>query len=160
MSKTHPLRVELSRWFDRNYDELPQSARNRLNQVPLIHRLWDLLDPERRERAIDHWIAQRADDPQSRREMRGGGSIGWKKASVAYRCAISERNTRNARHRRLNRQKISDEAIARARTELIWQGVTPTAARAFRRLFPGPAPLTLRGFRKRWNNAGFNKKGT
>lgn len=81
--------------------------------------------------------------------------------SAATQRRVNLRNKRNAACRRPSRQKVTDADILRVQRQLELEGVKHhnRCPQAWRRLLVDiDGGISLRGFRKRWNLLGLNKK--
>lgn len=155
--------IALAGLYNLAIDELPKVAREIVEAhahffAPIG---WDALSPWQRRFVVTKVIdPQRPANPVEREAARVGLREGFRRADEPRRKRRrAAANRRVASRPRLSRQKVSNDAIRRVHEELLRNDVKPTAAKAYHRLFPKTPPLTLRGFRLRWN-ALYPKKGS
>jgi hypothetical protein len=168
MAKSLSATTELSLFFGHTFAALPsglqkvvcklsfpRSERGSLaaDQRRVAEQDWDMRTPKQRRKFAEQFDAQHPTDLVGKLMAEAAFRKGFKRVSVP------RRNRANAKRPRRSKQKVSDADIQRVKREMAAADVKShkQCSEAYRRLFGAVPPISLRGFRKRWNRLGFGK---
>jgi hypothetical protein len=168
MAKSLLATTALRLWFAHSFAALPSGLHKVVcklsfprsewgslttDQRRVVEQDWDMLTPKQRRMVAEQFDAQHPTDAVGKLVAELDFRQGFKRVSVPLR------NRRNAKRPRPSKRKVSNADIQRVKCEMAADDVKPhkQCSEAYRRLFGVAPPISLRGFRKRWNRLGFGK---